>query len=94
MRHKSKRRYKERVYTNYKNSEKYIEHQQLKFIKKQLINNGGNICAICGKPITNMKDCTVDHIKPRCRGGMTTIENCQLAHLKCNAEKGSTYVKM
>ena len=27
-----------------------------KFIKKQLINSKGAVCALCGKPITNMKD--------------------------------------
>lgn len=61
-----------------------------KFIKKQLINSKGNICAICGKPIENMKDCTIDHIIPVSKGGMTTVENCQLAHTKCNQLKGNS----
>ena len=59
------------------------------FIKRQLINSKGAICALCGKPITNMKDCTIDHIIPISKGGLTTIENCQLAHLKCNQARGS-----
>lgn len=58
------------------------------FIKRQLINSKGNICAICGKPITNMNDCTIDHIVPISKGGLTTIDNCQLAHRKCNQIKG------
>ena len=59
------------------------------FIKKQLINSKGNVCALCGKPITNMKDCTIDHIIPISKGGLTTIENCQLAHRECNLIRGN-----
>lgn len=59
------------------------------FIRRQLINSKGNICAICGKPITDMKDCTIDHIVPVSKGGLTTLENCQLAHQKCNSMKGA-----
>ena len=58
------------------------------FIKRQLINSKGPICALCGKPIANMKDCTIDHIIPISKGGLTTIENCQLAHYKCNQKRG------
>ncbi len=61
---------------------------QKKFIKKQLIDKNGAICGICGQPITDMKDCTIDHIIPKSRGGMTTLENCQLAHFRCNSKKG------
>lgn len=82
---------KNRVAQSYQNSLNYIEHQQVKFIKKQLINSGGAICGICGKPITDMKDCTIDHIKPRAKGGTTTMENCQLAHRECNLKKGDAY---
>lgn len=63
------------------------DHKQRQFIKRQLINSGGAVCAICHRPITDMKDCTIDHIKPRSKGGLTTIENCQLAHFDCNQAK-------
>lgn len=65
------------------------ETAERQFIKRQLINSKGNICAICGKPITNMKDCTIDHIIPISKGGLTTIENCQLAHRECNLNRGN-----
>lgn len=60
-----------------------------KAIKNMLINSKGAICGICGKPITDMKDCTLDHIIPLSRGGRTSLENCQLAHSWCNKKKGS-----
>lgn len=61
------------------------------FIKRQLINSGGAICGICGKPITNMKEVTIDHIVPISKGGLTTLENCRLAHLRCNQERGNKF---
>lgn len=65
------------------------EAAQRQFIKRQLINSKGNLCALCGKPIENMKDCTIDHIIPVSKGGLTTVENCQLAHRKCNLKRGN-----
>lgn len=66
------------------------ESKELKFIKKQLINSKGNICAICGKSIDNMKDCTIDHIRPISKGGLTTVDNCRLAHSYCNKKRGNS----
>lgn len=67
------------------------ETREIQFIKRQLINSKGAICGICGKPIEDMKDCTIDHIRPLSKGGQTTLENCQLAHFKCNMLKGDDY---
>lgn len=65
------------------------ETRTTQFIRKQLINNNGAICSLCNKPIETMKDCTIDHIIPVSKGGLTTIENCQLAHRNCNLRKGN-----
>lgn len=59
------------------------------FIKRQLVNSNGAICALCGKPILNMKDCTIDHIRPISKGGLTTKDNCRLAHSWCNRIRGN-----
>lgn len=66
------------------------ETRTRQFIKRQLIAEHGAVCALCGKPITNMKDVTLDHIIPVSRGGLTVKENCQLAHERCNAMKGNS----
>lgn len=60
-----------------------------KWNKKHLINRDGNICWICKKPFESMKDATLDHIFPRSKGGLDTIDNLKLAHLKCNNARGS-----
>jgi hypothetical protein len=64
------------------------ERRTKQLIRKQLINKNGAICSLCGKLIETMKDCTIDHIVPISKGGLTTIENCQLAHKNCNVKKG------
>ena len=65
------------------------ETRSKQFIRKQLINKNGAICSLCDKPIETMKDCTIDHIVPISRGGLTTIENCRLAHRDCNLNRGN-----
>ncbi len=80
---------RQRRVNNFRRSQNRQERAKLQFIKRQLINSKGAICGICGEPIKNMKDCTVDHIIPIAKGGQTTIENCQLAHFDCNQQKGS-----
>ncbi len=69
--------------------EEWRELKARHFICKQLITKNGAVCAICGKPIRDMKDCTIDHIIPLSHGGLTTLENCQLAHRRCNLAKGN-----
>lgn len=68
-----------------------MEHKQIKFITRQLVQKNGAVCAICGKQILNKKDLTLDHIKPISKGGLTTIENCQLACKECNLKKGAKW---
>jgi hypothetical protein len=40
-------------------------------------------CAYCGKHAT-----TIDHVKPKSKGGLTVPQNCVPACLSCNASKG------
>ena len=97
MRHynpNSKPRHIRKYHKTKRDDEEWAKHDSIKdmkirqFIKRQLINSKGPYCGICGKEITDMKDCTIDHIKPRAKGGLTTLDNCQLAHKECNRLKG------
>lgn len=42
-------------------------------------------CVYCG----SSENLTIDHVRPRCRGGETTASNCVTACLSCNQAKGS-----
>jgi len=42
-------------------------------------------CVYCG----STKNLTIDHVRPRCRGGETSANNCVTACLQCNRAKGS-----
>lgn len=59
--------------------------------RKHLINKYGNICHLCGEPITDMKQVTVDHVIPISKGGADTLDNMRPAHESCNRKKGNTY---
>lgn len=45
-------------------------------------------CAYCG----STEDLTIDHVRPKSKGGETTASNCVTACLKCNQAKGSLEV--
>lgn len=65
------------------------ERRSIQHIKRQLINSKGAICGICGGAIADMKDCTIDHILPISKGGLSILENCRLAHKHCNVKRGA-----
>lgn len=51
-------------------------------------------CCICGLPITARSDLSCQHVKPRSKGGVTTIENCRPAHRRCNSSVGNRSVSV
>ena len=58
-----------------------------RWIRNHLIEKNGNICSLCTKPFTTMKDVTLDHVIPVSKGGDDEVENLQLAHFHCNQTK-------
>ena len=46
----------------------------------------GRVCKKCKSKVND--DFHVDHIKPFCLGGKTTLENGQILCPKCNLKKG------
>ncbi|AGG54518.1 HNH endonuclease [Cyanophage SS120-1] len=47
-----------------------------------------NRCTYCG----STENLTIDHVRPRSKGGETTATNCVTACLECNQAKGSLEV--
>ncbi len=58
-----------------------------RWIVRQLIQQNGCVCGVCGKAILSIKHVTLDHIVPRSKGGSDEIVNLQLAHHECNQDK-------
>ncbi len=56
------------------------------FSKKNVIVRDGQTCAYCGCSDTRM---TIDHIRPRSRGGRTDWDNCVACCFPCNCRKGN-----
>jgi hypothetical protein len=48
-----------------------------------------NKCAYCDCPPIDMKSLTLDHVRPKSRGGEDRTSNCVPACKECNHSKGS-----
>ena len=52
--------------------------------KSAIYRRDNNTCQYCG----STRNLTVDHLVPRCRGGMDTWDNLLIACSRCNTMKG------
>ncbi len=50
----------------------------------------GNRCSYCGGTPIDDKSLTIDHVKPKARGGEDMTSNCIPACRRCNGDKGSS----
>lgn len=53
----------------------------------RMLASQNGLCGICGKP-AKPKECNLDHITPKSKGGSNRLENLQAAHRECNTLKG------
>ena len=58
-------------------------HAKLRF-RQGILDSWGCRCAYCGGAAQ-----TLDHVRPRCRGGHTVVRNLIAACADCNRAKGS-----
>jgi hypothetical protein len=57
--------------------------------RKSIKDAWDNRCCFCGEPPIADKSLTIDHLKPRSKGGENISKNCLPACLKHNQSKGS-----
>ncbi len=63
--------------------------KQKKSKKKQLSNKYGECCWWCGCRLP-LDKLTLDHLKPKSRGGSDSLENLRLACFRCNHSRGNS----
>jgi 5-methylcytosine-specific restriction endonuclease McrA len=54
--------------------------------RREILNSWGSLCAYCGE----QEATTLDHVRPRCRGGHTLESNLVAACCRCNRSKASS----
>jgi hypothetical protein len=57
--------------------------------RKAIKDAWDNRCCFCGQPPISDKSLTIDHLKPRSKGGENISKNCLPACLEHNQSKGS-----
>jgi 5-methylcytosine-specific restriction endonuclease McrA len=60
---------------------------RLAFSRKMLFKRDNYQCLYCGKQL-RPNQATVDHILPKCKGGISSFDNCATSCYPCNAKKG------
>lgn len=63
-------------------------------IRNRIVERDNWICQLCGRPIDDRFDLTIDHKIPRANGGSDEDDNLQAAHRFCNELKGTTEFDM
>lgn len=58
--------------------------------RKSIRDAWNNQCAYCGKTPIDEKSLTLDHVRPKSKGGEDRTTNCVPACKDCNHSKGST----
>jgi len=62
--------------------------QEVKFSRRNIFDRDHNTCQYCGRKFER-SELTLDHVIPRCRGGLSEWENIVVACIECNTKKGN-----
>jgi len=66
-----------------------IPDMPVSFSRRNVYRRDGFRCAYCGSA-PRSAELTIDHVRPRSRGGRTSWENCVTACMRCNARKADS----
>ncbi len=64
-----------------------LPRQEVKLNRRNLFARDRNVCQYCGKHF-GTAELSIDHVKPRIRGGEDSWTNLVCACIRCNARKG------
>jgi 5-methylcytosine-specific restriction endonuclease McrA len=60
--------------------------------REKLLAKYGRGCWLCGKEIREDQMVTLDHVRPRAKGGSHSLANLRLAHRSCNSRRGTKWM--
>jgi hypothetical protein len=63
-----------------------LPSQKVHYNRRTIYRRDNNVCQYCGKKKPG-SELSLDHVTPRCQGGLTTWENIVVACTDCNARK-------
>lgn len=63
-----------------------LPHAKVHYNRRTIYRRDNNTCQYCGKKKPT-SELSLDHVTPRCQGGLTTWENIVVACTECNARK-------
>jgi 5-methylcytosine-specific restriction endonuclease McrA len=63
-----------------------VPAQKVHYNRRTIYRRDNNTCQYCGRR-KGSEELSVDHVVPRCQGGLTTWENIVVACTECNARK-------
>ena len=68
----------------------HIRQGRRETVYKMLAKRRGGIvpCFVCGLPVSK-EDASLEHIKPRSKGGTDQMSNLSISHRTCNKERGN-----
>ncbi len=69
-----------------------MKTKQKRARKNRLLQKHGSLCYWCRQDF-HPSQLTLDHFKPRSRGGLNTVENLRLACFPCNSQRGNSLMK-
>lgn len=61
--------------------------------RRNIFKRDNHTCQYCGFHTKNVKNLTIDHVHPRCKGGDNGWTNLVTACFECNNKKGNKLVK-
>jgi 5-methylcytosine-specific restriction endonuclease McrA len=61
-----------------------------RLLRERLAAAQAGVCPICNGDDLTAKNGTLDHIRPKSRGGSGALVNLRLAHKKCNSRRGNS----
>lgn len=66
-----------------------MNSKQKRAKKAQLLSEYGSLCWWCTSCLS-VEKLTLDHLKPKSRGGSDELENLRLACFQCNSSRGNS----